>query len=175
MKSFLRLLILSASFCIATTTAGAQIASYEVPEDYTLEAAEDYKRYEKDVIATADWLEATPSTTAVRKRKEAARFIVAWTAGSPDVSIEVFNGVTDLMKENEDMLVLYLAFCARWTLQNNMSQDTAAQQRAALRAMVAVYNRGGDGITRTRAFDRLAKAAKTDAALDEWIQKGKTE
>lgn len=49
-----------------------QAQSYEVPKDYVLKVAEDYKRYESDIIQAANWLKATPLDEQEEKRQNVA-------------------------------------------------------------------------------------------------------
>ncbi len=141
----------------------------DIPKDYSLKVAADYTRYEKDIINTAKWLVATPLDEQNDKRKEASAFILNWVNGSPTVDVELNVNIFDMDKKNPGMLIVFMAGCARYVLENNYSKDMRAKHRAALRGMIAVY-KSGKGITKDKKMEKLVKADE-DGNLDEWIEK----
>ena|ERR1051325_6233543 len=83
MKKILTFLILSTAIC-----ASAQQGP-NVPKDYSFKKAEDYKTYQQNVIDCIKWLRSTHPDFKADERKAAAAFILQWTTGSPDVSVQL--------------------------------------------------------------------------------------
>lgn len=140
---------------------------FSVPAGYELNSKEDYARYEKDIINAAKWLEGTPWNEQQDKREEVSVFVLKWAGGSPSVNIEIHPILMDFEKKNQGMLILYMAACARFVLENNYSTDIHAQQKAALKTMMTVY-KSGKGIQKDKKMEKLIKTDE-DGKLDEWL------
>lgn len=140
---------------------------FEVPKGYQLKNAADYTRYEKDIIAAAKWLKKTPLGEQADKRKEVGAFVISWVNGSPTVNVEINPTIMDFEKKNEGMLLLYMAFSAKYVLENNYSKDMRAKHKAALHDMISVYQ-SGNGIKKDKKMEKLIKSDE-DGKLDEWL------
>lgn len=140
---------------------------FNVPADVQLNAREDYSKYEKDVIAAAKWLVATPLNEQKEKRKEVSDFVVKWINGSPTVNVEINPTIMDFEKKNAGMLVIYMASSAKYVLENNNTTDMRAKHKAALHDMIAVYQ-SGKGIQRDKKMEKLIKS-DSEGKLDEWL------
>ena len=148
---------------IAANTYGQD---FQVP-DYKLNNATDYATYEKDIIAAAKWLQATPFNEQTEKRKEVVAFIATWVNGSPTVNVEITPIIMDFEKKNKGMLALYLAGSARYVLENNYSKDMRAKHKTTLREMIQVY-KAGKGIKKDKKMETLIKSDE-DGKLDDWL------
>ena len=82
------------------TTINAQ--DFQVPKNYTLKVADDYKKLEKDVVDCVNWLENTPINKDENKRTDANAFFMQWITGSPDVSVAISSYVLDLTENFMD-------------------------------------------------------------------------
>jgi hypothetical protein len=140
---------------------------FEVPQDYVLVAKEDYAKYEKDIIAAAKWLEATPLNKQAPKRREVSAFVAKWVMGSPTVTIDLNSTIFDFNKKNEGFMVLFMAASSRYVLENNYSADKKAMYRFAMRSLIKVYN-SGQGISKDKQMEKAVKADE-EGKLDEWI------
>lgn len=140
---------------------------FQVPENYVLKEKEDYAKYEKDIVAAAKWLQATPFNEQKEKRKEVSAFVVAWINGSPTVNVELNPSIMDFEKKNEGMLVLFMASCAQYVLENNFSKDIRAKHKFAFTTMMKAYN-DGHVQNKDKKMEKLIKAAG-DGKLDEWL------
>lgn len=163
MKTITTLLLLAVSFI----GDNLYCQTFEVPKNYELKVAADYTKYEKDIIAAAKWLKATPFNEQTEKRKEVSRFVVMWINGSPTVNVEINPTIMDFDKQNEGMLVLYMACCAKYVLENNYSKDMRAKHKAALHDMISVY-KSGKGINKDKKMGKLIKSDE-EGKLDEWL------
>lgn len=142
--------------------------TFEVPKNYQLKVASDYQPYEKDIIAAAKWLKSIPMNEQIEKRKEVAKFVISWINGSPTVMVEINENIMDFEKKNEGMLLLYMAFSAKYVLENNYSKNMRAKQKAALSDMILVY-KSGKGIHKDKKMEKLIKSDE-EGKLDEWLE-----
>src|SRR5689334_17228679 len=108
-------------FVIAFISANAQ--EFTVPDISDFKNEADYAKYEKDVIACANWLENNPLNQDRDKRAKANSFMIKWISGSPNVSIGIDETVTNLADKNEQLLVLFMSGWTRYALENNYSKD----------------------------------------------------
>jgi hypothetical protein len=140
---------------------------FETSTDYTLKAAEDYVKYEKDIIAAAKWLKSVPLNEQNEKRKEVSAFVMQWVNGSPTVNVELNENIFDFEKKNTGMLILFMAGCAQYTLENNYSKDMRAKHKFALKGMIEVY-KSGKGIKKDKKMEKLIKSDEA-GELDQWL------
>lgn len=141
---------------------------WEVPKHYTLEGAEDYTQYEDDIIQAANWLRDNSPAIDIQKYQDAAQFVIKWVNGSPTVTVMITPVIMDFNKKNPNMLVMYMASCAKYTLENNYSKDINAQQKAALKDMVDAYQKQST-MSRDKKMEKLIKAFD-NGTIDNWMQ-----
>jgi hypothetical protein len=141
--------------------------NYEPPTIYLFEKAEDYAKFERDIIDGSKWLVATPFNQEISKRKKVSKFIFDWVNGSPTVNVELNATIIDFNEKNDGMLIIFMGSCAKYVLENNYSKDMRAKHKAALRDMITVY-KSGKGIKKDKKMDKLVKA-DADGKLDEWL------
>jgi len=153
---------------LALGTAHTYAQDFECPKNYSLVAAEDYTKYEKDVIAAANWLRSTPLNEQIQKRKEVSAFVVKWIDGSPTVNVEITPVIMDFEQKNPGMLVIYMSASARFVLENKYSKDARGKYKSALMDMISVY-KSGKGITKDKAMEKLIKSMD-EGKMDEWLK-----
>ena len=141
---------------------------FEVPEHYEFKVAADYAKYEKQIIAAANWLKETAFDDQVELRKKVSAFVVTWINGSPTVNVELNEYIMDFDKKNQGMFILFMAGSAKYVLENNYSKDMRAKHRAALRDMISVY-KAGKGIRKDKKMDKLIKMDE-EGKIDEWLE-----
>ena len=159
--------ILLTSMCLFIASS-AFSQEYEIP-DYTLEAKEDYAKFEKDIIAAAKWLTTVPLNEQPSKRQEVAAFVMKWVNGSRTVNVELNQIILEFEEKNPGMLIIYMATSAKYVLENNYSKDMRAKHTAALRAMMSVY-KSGNGIKKDKKMEKLIKSDE-ERKLEEWMNK----
>lgn len=159
-------LLLIGALALGTTNTYAQ--DFECPKNYSLEAAADYTKYEKDIIAAANWLKTTPLNEQTQKRKEVSAFVIKWLSGSSTVNVEIVPVIMDFDKENPGMMMIYMASSARFVLENNYSKDVRGKYKSALIDMMMVY-KSGKGIKKDKKMDELVKSIES-GKMDEWIK-----
>lgn len=154
-------------FCLISFRTHAQ--GYNPPRGYELVTAEDYAPYEPDVIAAANWLISTPLNEQKDKRLEISAFVFKWINGSPNVFVEVFAPIMDFEKKNPGLLIVYMAGCAKYVLENNYTKDKLAIKTAGINSIVKACS-SGKGINKDKKIEELLKNAE-EGKLDAWIEK----
>ena len=162
LKSFFRIFI---SVCSLTFSSKAQ--DFELPKEVSLETKEDYARYEKDIIAAAKWLEATPIGSQADKRVQVNAFVLKWLAGSPSVTVELDGLAAKIAEKNADLLGVFLASYSRYVLENNYSSDKVKAYTAAVKSVINTYNLGGDVKKNKDLLKAIAK--DKEGKLEAWV------
>ena len=161
--------ILLVSLFLLFTSSNLYSQSFNVPENYEFKDAADYAAYEKDIINAANWLKATPFNEQEEQRNRVSAFVVKWLSGSPTVIVEINSVIGDFDNKNKGMLVLFMASCAKYVLENQYSKDMRAKHKFALREMIAVY-KSGIGIVKDKKMEKLIKSDE-EGKIDEWLAK----
>lgn len=162
MKKILFLIVLGVSFGFCTVAQ----TTFEVPKDYKLVAREDYAPYKKDIVAATKWLEETPIGTEEKKRKEVNKFVIAWLAGSPDVTIIMTDELLQILRKHENYMAVYFGSYSSDVIQNKESNNFSAAKAGAL-SLIKVYQNGSK-IKKFKAMDDLV-AAYQKGVLDSYI------
>ncbi len=162
MKKLLCLLLFSVVFSNAFTQ------ELNIPAIDDIKSEADYARYEKDVIACANWLENTPLNQDREKRTSANAFMVKWISGSPAVSIGIDEMVTKLADKNEQLLVLFMSGWTRYALENNYSKDSQKGYFEGLKSVINVYKKGID-IKKDKDVEKLVELQEK-GELETWVK-----
>lgn len=149
------------------TSSWAQ-KKFEVPENYELNTAEDYAKYEPAIINAAKWLEDTDLDREKEKRQKVNAFVLKWIAGSPTVTIELSEPIGKLCSKNEELFGVYLSAYSRSALENKKTTTKFLATKASLLAIIKVYKKG-IMIIRNKEMDRLIKMADENR-VDEYIK-----
>jgi hypothetical protein len=165
MKTQTRILALLFALCSFTIFTNAQ--DFEVPVDVTLDAKEDYTKYEKDVIAATDWPEATPIKNDDSKRKKVSAFVFQWISGSPTVSISLDAGIAKLSDKNPELLMMLMAGYSRYALQNGYEKDQLKCFTAAMKSVINLYKKGGD-VKKNKTVEKAIEA-DNEGKLTDWV------
>jgi hypothetical protein len=161
-------LVFPALITIMLFSFSAKSQEFNVPANYEFKTAGDYTKYEKDIIACADWLENSPLDKDVQKRKEASAFLIKWITGSPTVSIGLnADLVMKYFEKNGDFLVIFMAGWTRYALQNNYSKDQQKGYYEGYKSVITVYKKG-IGVTKNKDLEKLIKMYDK-GELEAWI------
>lgn len=161
------------SFLLVLFSLSVTAQDFQIPVGYQFKVKEDYAPYEKDIIAAANWLMSVPLDQQNEKRKEVSTFVFRWIDGSPTVNVSIDENIVNFDKANPGMLILYMAQCAKYVLENNYSKDVIQKNKAALHAMIVVY-KSGKGIEKDKKMEKMEKA-DDDGKLEQWIKSNLTE
>ena len=146
---------------------GSAQVKFEVPQHVVLEAPADYKRYEKDIINAANWLEQTDLNKEHTKRKEVNAFVLSWLAGSPDVELILTPELQPVYDKNTELLGIYMAAYGRYCLEHKNAPAFDAT-RAGLMAIMHVYKKGINIMRSSEMEQMIAEERKHQ--LDEYIR-----
>lgn len=143
--------------------------NFEVPKDYVLEAKDDYSKYEKDIIACANWMENSPLDKDVAKRKDVNTFFMKWLTGTPTVSVSISADlVVKYTEKNPDLLMIFMAGWTRYSLENNYSKDQQNGYFEGYKSIINVYKKGF-GIKKDKNLEKLIKIYDK-GELENWIK-----
>lgn len=159
-------ILLSATLLLCVSVALAQDSP--VPPDYKLVKNEDYKKYEKDILKTIDYLENTPINTQRDNRLKAKDFLLEWTTGSPDVTIVMSSNILVFTDRNPELLVAFMGGYTRYAIQHPEDKEAVKGNVAGLKSVIKVYKMG-NGV---KDDDKVNKLVKTDAKgeLEKWVK-----
>ena len=134
-----------------------------------LDKTADYKVAEPFVLQTATYLLSAPIKKDDPDRLNSLRFISKWMNGTPDYSF-VFSEITDKIgKDNYDLLGIYMAALAKYTLENK--QASKDPKVAKLNAMILLLNYCENKDNNVRMSKQLKKLseAKEKGQLEQVI------
>lgn len=143
---------------------------FSIPQNVQLHSKDDYIKYEKDIIATADWLQATPVGNDDATRKQANTFLMQWVTGSSTVNVNVnADFIGKLCDKNSDLLMMFIAGYTRNALQNNYDTSRFNGNMAGVKGVILLYKLGGK-IQKNR-FVLSAIHAMDEGKLEEWVRR----
>jgi len=147
----------------------AKAQEFEVPENYVLKETADFEKYEKDIIACANWIENAPLNKDEQKRTEANSFLIQWLTGTKTVNINLNADITTkYFDKNTQFIVIFMAGWARYSLENNYSTDQQKGYYEGFKSVINVYKKG-IGIKRNTDLDKLIKIYDK-GELENWIK-----
>jgi hypothetical protein len=103
-----------------------------------MEKTSDYKTAEPFVLQTSNYLLSIPFKKENKDRLNSLRFISKWMNGTPDYSFSFTDMAEKIGKENYDLIGLYMASMAKYTLENKASAKDTKQVK--LNAMILLIN-----------------------------------
>jgi len=142
---------------------------FKVPKDYVLKVKEDYAKYEKDVIACANWMENSPLDKDEQKRIDANTFLLKWLTGSPTVNVNInADLLVKYFEKNPQFQIIFLAGWTRYSLENNYSKDQQKGYYEGFKSIIYVYKKGV-GIKKSKDLEKLIKIYDK-GELEIWIK-----
>ena len=138
---------------------GVQLTAqtFEVPENVTLEKAEDYKQYEDAIVKGTEWLMNTPINSQQAKRKEVNAFLMKWMTGSPDVSLELNGDILTFMGECPDCLMIFMAGWTKYAIQNDSKVSNVDGSIQGIKDVIALYKKNKATIGKNKAIEKYIK------------------
>lgn len=123
-----------------------------------IEKATDYKAAEPFVLQTANYLLTTPIIKDSKDRLNSLKFIGKWMNGTPDHSY-IFSDIPDKIGRDNDILGLYMAAMAKYSLDNkNVSKDAKLVKLNALILVLDYCEVKENKIRMTKQLKKLAEA-----------------
>jgi hypothetical protein len=122
------------SFCVSCLSAQT-LPDFD---QIKMEKTSDYKPAEPFVLQTSNYLLSIPFKKENKDRLNALRFISKWMNGTPDFSFSFTDMAEKIGKENYDLIGLYMAAMAKYTLENKAAAKDTKQVK--LNAMILLIN-----------------------------------
>lgn len=83
-----------------------------------LDKVSDHKKAEPFILQTANYLLLSPVEKANTNKVKALEFLYRWMRGTPDYSFNLEDARNTITKGNTDLLGVYMAAMAKYTLEN---------------------------------------------------------
>jgi hypothetical protein len=149
-------LILALVFCWAAAVNAQTLPNFDLIK---LEKASDYKAADPFVLQTANFLLSSPFTKDNAERTNSLRFISKWMHGTPDYSF-VLNDMADKIgKDNNDLLGLYVAALAKFTLENKaVAKDPKLLKLNSVNLLLNYCENHDNNIKMSKQLKRLSEA-----------------
>jgi hypothetical protein len=146
--------LLSLFVFVSTATTAQEVT---IPENVQLKVAEDYKKTEKLVLESIDYLYNSPVSENEVKRIKLTAFVLEWAGGSPTVTIDITEGISPL--KSEDCLLMFIGGWIKHSLENN-SKDKVDCAVAAVEYTIKFYEKNVDAIGKQSEMKKLIKRQK---------------
>jgi hypothetical protein len=147
--------------------ATVKAQTYAVPVGYKMVSQADFMSHEQDVIATVDWLQETPWTEDIPKRRAATDFLFKWIQDTPTITIELMPLLMNLTDHNNKLLATFMGAYAKYAIQHPVYNKDDANL-AAIKALIAKY-KAEPTHTKDIHIERLIKMDKP-GELEDWIK-----
>lgn len=128
---------------------------FEVPQDYNLSTAEDFRSYNNDIIDCAVWLYDKPFDAEKEKHAQAQEFFFSWMVGTPDVSVQLTHKVAKLTVKNPGLLLIYLSCYAKEVLENPEIKPEDANAKAVYDLVQYYVSNLEDGLVKEENMSAL--------------------
>jgi len=150
-------------------TFGLFSQEFEIPKGYSLEVADDYAKYENDIIKCIDWLMETPINEQASKRKDANAFLLKWMSGSPYMHLEIKQEIVTFMTTPE-LLMVFMGGWTKYSLVNKDFDNQIAGSIAGIDAVIEFYSKNKQFIKKDRNVEKYIKM-KNKETLKEYVEK----
>lgn len=164
MKKTLCLLFLS----LGLTALRAQ--DYQIPKNYVLTKAEDYAKYEQDVIKTYDWLMETPVNSQSEKRKEACGFLIKWVSGCPNITVDIKPEIVTFIETNPEQLIIFMGGWCKKALETKDYNNKEMGNLAGIEGVIAYYNKNKNLLKKDKDVEKYIKM-KEKGTLEDYVKK----
>ncbi len=147
--------------------ATVKAQDYAVPVGYKMVSQADFVSHEQDVIATFDWLQETPWTQDLPKRRAATDFLFKWIQDTPTITIELMPQLMSLTDANNKLLAIFIGAYAKYAIQHPVYNKDDANL-VAVKALIVKY-KAEPTHRKDSDIERLIKLDKTNE-LEDWVK-----
>ena len=162
-------LVMTVVLMFASITVMSAQTKFELPKNIELNTEADCKKYEKDFVAAAKWLEEEACKTDLETQRPVNLFVFQWILKNPYFTISLNASLTDLVKDNAQLLLVYSANFARYYIENKDSATVAQACKAGVKSVMYSYQKGGD-IKKSEEIEKLLKLTD-EREFDAYIEK----
>lgn len=157
---------LTLALILTIFSVGLFSQDFNVPENYRLEAKEDFALYEQDVIKCVDWLLNTPIRDQSEKRKEANIFLLEWLTGSPYVRVELKKGIVTFSRTTPSLTLIFMGGWAKQALETRDFENKVASNLAGIESVIEFYTKNRKTLSRDRNVEKYIKMKEKGTLLD---------
>jgi hypothetical protein len=140
-----------------------------VPENYLLKKAEHYEEYKPVLLQVTKWFLDTPRDKEPNKRIKAAKFIIDYANGCPDLTIMLDKRFLNTHPSNSDILVVFMAAYMSNAYENDEESDFK-NNYAAVNACLKYYKKNRDNYIKDKNLEKLTKM-KDKGKLKDYVKK----
>lgn len=143
---------------------------YELPNNIELEKAEDYAKYEKDVVQAMTWLMETPLGEESDKRRDLYAFVLKWATGTPTVTLELHADIMDF--ECSDCLMIFMGSWCKYAIETGDTKDLVNGNMAGVKAVIEFYQKNQKQLGKNKLikkFKKLQSKGKLKAYVEKTI------
>lgn len=134
-----------------------------------LEKAPDYKPASPFALQTANYLLSTPIEKDNPDRLKSLQFLGKWMAGTPNFSFTIDETARKLMRNNNDLLGVYMASMVKYSLENKDSlKDSKVVKLNAVKMLIDYCENKNNNLGMTKSLKKLAEA-KAKGQLEEAV------
>lgn len=150
-------------------SCGLYAQDFVVPKNYTLEKANDFDKYEADVVNCVNWLISTPVNEQTERRKEANAFLFKWISGSSKVHIEIKQEIVTFMDSGE-LLMIFMGAWTKYSLETKDFDNKINGTIHGVESVIDFYNKNKGKISKNKGAEKYLKM-KEKGTLKEYIEK----
>lgn len=140
---------------------------FKVPKGYSFKTAEDFKKYEPDILKCIEYMENAPVNDTSNSRKKINSFLLEWLTDVPYIHITVNSAVMKLTNENAGFLLIFLGGWAKYSILNPDDKEMVNGYLAGIESILNSY-RNGKGVNEDKAVLELIKIQE-NGKLREWV------
>lgn len=127
-----------------------------------------YKHAETTVSKVVDYLFQTPIDKKNKSRNNAGQFLVEWMNGTPDYVFYMEEKETSFFNTDSDLLLMYMAALARFSLAKPTEKDKKIQALGAMNLVLPYLYQQSDKKTWTKELWQLYDASE-NGKLKEFL------
>jgi len=129
-----------------------------LPDEYVLVDAEDYKRLEYITFKTMNCLIHEPTSFSDDEAAAATAFSIIWLSGTPDYTVNVETDNAWFLEDNSDLFYPYVLCLA--LVEKDFPNYTQIQKESEALFMLSQYEENCKGKVECKSLKKIAKLYK---------------
>jgi hypothetical protein len=155
-------------FLLVTMSRPVLSQSLPVFSDIPLTQATDYRKAEPAVLQASVYILTTPYSKEDNARLLCVSFILKWMTGTPDYNFTFGESATKVLKDDANLLSVYVAAMAMFSLENpDLSKDTKAVGVNAMTTVLTYCNDPANNMKMTKPMKKLWEAKQEGKLAEE--------
>lgn len=161
-------MLLFLSFTVLTLTLkGQDTAQYR---SMRLEKRADYLNAEPTIIRVTEYLLNTAINKDEQTRLDAAQFLLKWMEGTPDHTYSFHSRISQITKNNIDLMGVYLAAMVKYSLEyKEEATDLKVLQLNTLKTLLTYVANADNGVKSNAELKKLNDLA-AKGQLERYIR-----